>query len=137
MAKQHILGIFDFRITAEKVRDFLLKNDFIPDEVVIYEIRKGQHFNDSETDIPAAPPPAISKLPAIEEKPTANEQHTILNFFKHIFHLDGRRTNKDEHVVADRDGYILCVHTDGEEEAMLAKEILKDRGAAYIKDFLD
>jgi hypothetical protein len=120
--KHKILGFYDFDVTAEKTKDFFLRNNFDPGEISIVPVKKGQRFT------------ATPVLPAAENELPLNVHHpSIINFFRHLFKTDGKGDQEKLQLEADRSGYILAVITDTEEKKILAQETLDSHGATYIQ----
>jgi hypothetical protein len=123
--KQKILGFYDFDVTAEKTKDFLLRNNFDPGEVSIMPVKKGQRFSGS---------PGEPAMPAAETDLAGNQDHSsIITFFRHLFNIEGKGDHVKVPLEADRNGFILAVIADTEEKKILAQETLDSHGAAYIQ----
>lgn len=112
-------GFFDFHVTADKTRDYFIKNDFEQADVKIIAITEGQEFTDTRSH--------IHHLPDHEDHPA------IISFFRHLFKIDKKPVNENLPFKADRSGFILSVITASEERAALSKEILERHGASYVK----
>jgi hypothetical protein len=126
MPQEKTLGFFDFHITADKANDYLLRNGFDAKKLMITSVKIGEKFGEVVKKVNEHP----------EKKEAAKEldHPTIIRFFKHLFHFEGKEINSDLPYIADRNGYILTVLTDNPEEKEIATESLDSHGAYFIKE---
>jgi hypothetical protein len=126
MPQEKTLGFFDFHITADKANDYLLRNGFDAKKLMITSVKIGEKFGEVIKKVNEQP----------EKKEVAKEldHPTIISFFKHLFHFEGKEINSNLPYIADRNGYILTVLTDNPEEKEIATESLDSLGAYFIKE---
>jgi hypothetical protein len=120
-----ILGFFDFHITADKARDFFIKNEFGSHNLVITGVTVGQKFGEML--------PASGKGVQVAD-PNELSHHTIIDFFKHLFHFEGKQIITTLPYLSDREGFILTVNTTDAEQKQVALEALKSHGASFVKE---
>jgi hypothetical protein len=125
MASYTTLGFFNFNITAEKAKDFFLKNGFGPENLFITKVTAGEKFGEMPENDSGPGQNVAAKKPA---------HHIIINFFRHLFHFEGKKFDPKMPYTSDRDGYILTVLSTTSEHRQLTLENLGRHGAWFVKE---
>lgn len=129
------LGFYDFHISADKTRDYFLKNGFRSVDLLITKIIPGQDPFIAYNGKADTATITTEKPDGQDKADLKDEHHPIREFFYHLLHLSPREKVADKPFIAEDGGFILSVNTTTPDDTQLAKEILESRGAQYIKVF--
>lgn len=125
MAKDKTLGFFTFHITAEKTMGYLQKNGFKLEDLTIIPVSVGEKFGETAD---------TSEQPEIDNAAKQLNHHTIIDFFKHLFHYESKQFGSIIPYISDREGFILAVLTSDAEQKQIAEESMDSHGAYFIKE---
>lgn len=104
--KKTVVAIFNSMEEAETAADDLFDNGFLKENI---DVSSGEKYEEDEKG-----------------------ESGITRFFKNLFGTNDEKTKRYSHVA--KKGYVVAVHTQSEEEALEACEILDDNGAIDVND---